>query len=201
MVQSEGRRCLSIAGDARDEAHCLESVARTQHEFGRIDVLVNHLGAQWPKETPEDISAQQLKRTFETNVYSYFHMIAAVLPHMSRGANIINTGSVTSFRGHQMLIDYAATNGAIESMTYSLASNLAQRGIRVNGVAPGPIWTPLIVATFDQKHIETFGTNTLIGRAGQPAEVAPAYVYLASQDASYITGQFIHVNGGSYIGG
>jgi NAD(P)-dependent dehydrogenase (short-subunit alcohol dehydrogenase family) len=201
MVQSEGRRCLSIAGDARDEAHCRESVARTQHEFGRIDVLVNHLGAQWSKETPEDISAQQLKRTFETNVYSYFHMIAAVLPHMSRGANIINTGSVTSFRGHQMLIDYAATNGAIESMTYSLASNLAQRGIRVNGVAPGPIWTPLIVATFDQKHIETFGTNTLIGRAGQPAEVAPAYVYLASQDASYITGQFIHVNGGSYIGG
>ncbi|WP_370305607.1 SDR family oxidoreductase [Sinimarinibacterium flocculans] len=201
MVEEEGRRCLAIAGDARDEQHCRDAIDQVVRAFGRIDVLVNHLGVQYPQQRPEDIDAAQLDRTFRTNVYPYFFVTRAVLPHLRSGASIINTGSVTSFRGRGDLVDYSATKGAIESMTYALATQLADRGIRVNGVAPGPVWTPLIAASFDQAQIERFGTGTLIGRAGQPAELAPAYVYLACRDSSFVTGQFIHVNGGGYIGG
>jgi NAD(P)-dependent dehydrogenase (short-subunit alcohol dehydrogenase family) len=201
MVEAEGRRCIAIAGDARDAEHCRRAVEQTVRQLGGLDVLVNHLGAQWPQDDLTDISPEQLTRTFEINVYPYFFVTCHALPHLSAGASIINTSSVTAFRGHRKLIDYSATKGAIESMTYSLASSLAKRGIRVNGVAPGPIWTPLIAASFDAEEIETFGTSTLLGRAGQPAEVAPAYVYLASSDASFVTGQFLHVNGGSHLGG
>jgi NAD(P)-dependent dehydrogenase (short-subunit alcohol dehydrogenase family) len=201
LVEKEGRRCIVIAGDAREEAHCRESVEHVVRELGGVDILVNHLGGQWPQKDFTDIDKAQLMRTFETNVYPYFFVTQQVLPHLKRGDCIINTGSVTSFRGHKMLIDYSATNGAIESLTYSLASNLAADGIRVNGVAPGPIWTPLIVASFDEDKIARFGDSTLMERAGEPAEVAPAYVYLASRDASFVTGQFLHVNGGGYIGG
>lgn len=201
LVEAEGRRCITLPGDARDERYCRDAVQRVATEFGGIDVLVNHLGGQWPQKNLADIGREQLARTFETNVYPYFFVTRYALEHMHKGACIINTGSVTSFRGHRQLMDYSATKGAIESFTYSLATNLAPRGIRVNGVAPGPIWTPLIVSSFDQEKIENFGTNTLLGRAGQPSEVAPAYVYLASDDASFVTGQFIHVNGGGHIGG
>lgn len=200
MVEAEGRRCIALPGDARDEGHCRRCVATTAETFGAIDILVNHLGGQWPQDEPEDIHSTQLERTFETNVYPYFHVTRHALRHMGEGSCIINTASVVSYRGHQELIDYAATKGAIRAMTYSLASKLAERGIRVNGVAPGPIWTPLIVASFDEEKIRAFGNNSLLKRAGQPAEVAPAFVFLAADDASYVTGQFIHVNGGSYIG-
>ena len=201
LVTAEGRRCLLIDGDARDEAHCRHAVERVIDAFGGIDILVNNLGAQWPQKDFTAIDRAQLERTFQTNVYPFFFVTRHALPHMPRGACIINTGSVTSFRGHEQLVDYSATKGAIEAMTYSLAQQLADDGIRVNGVAPGPIWTPLIVASFDAETIAGFGEDTLLGRAGQPAEVAPAYVFLASEAASFITGQFLHVNGGSHLGG
>ncbi|MFP5305239.1 MAG: SDR family oxidoreductase [Gammaproteobacteria bacterium] len=201
QVEAEGRPCVLVPGDARSEQHCRDAVARVVAELGGLDILVNHLGGQWPQRDLRDIDEIQLRRTFETNVYPFFFVTRHALEHLQPGSCIINTGSVTSFRGHQQLIDYSATKGAIESLTYSLASNLAARGIRVNGVAPGPIWTPLIVASFDDEKLKRFGTSTLLGRAGQPAEVAPAFVYLASADASFVTGQFIHVNGGGYIGG
>jgi NAD(P)-dependent dehydrogenase (short-subunit alcohol dehydrogenase family) len=200
MVEAEGRRCLLLPGDARSERHCRDSVEKVVGELGSIDVLVNHLGVQYPRDKPEDIDRAQLTRTFETNVYPYFYVTQYALPHLGEGSSIINTASVVSFRGHQELIDYAATKGAIRAMTYSLASKLAERGIRVNGVAPGPIWTPLIVSSFDEKQIKEFGKSSLMKRAGQPSEVAPAFVYLACADSSYVTGQFLHVNGGSYIG-
>jgi NAD(P)-dependent dehydrogenase (short-subunit alcohol dehydrogenase family) len=200
LIEAEGASCLALAGDARDEAHCRSCVQQTVERFGAIDVLVNHLGGQWPQDAPEDIDREQLARSFETNVYPYFYVTQHALRHMGEGACIINTASVVSFRGHKELIDYAATKGAIRAMTYSLASKLAERGIRVNGVAPGPIWTPLIVSSFDDEQIKRFGSSSLMKRAGQPAEVAPAFVYLASSDSSYVTGQFLHVNGGSYLG-
>lgn len=199
-VEQEGRRCLALPGDARDEAHCRECVRQAAEFLGGIDILVNHLGAQWPQRVPEDIDREQLLRTFETNVYPYFYVTRHALEHLHEGDCIINTASVVSFRGHKELIDYSATKGAVRALTYALATNLAERGIRVNGVAPGPIWTPLIVSSFSQEQIERFGDSTLLKRAGQPSEVAPAFVFLASRDASFITGQFIHVNGGSYVG-
>lgn len=200
LVEGEGRSCLLLPGDARSEDHCRSCVQKVVGRFGHIDVLVNHLGGQWPQESVESIDPQQLRRTFETNVYPYFFVTQYALPHMGRGSCILNTASVVSFRGSKHLIDYASTKGAIRALTYSLASNLAERGIRVNGVAPGPIWTPLIVSSFDEERIRSFGADTLLKRAGQPSEVAPAFVYLASEGASYVTGQFIHVNGGGYIG-
>lgn len=200
LVEAEGQRCLLLPGDARDERHCRSCVDRTLAAYGRLDVLVNHLGGQWPQERLEDIDSAQLRKSFETNVYPYFYLTRHALPHLHAGASIINTASVVSYRGHQELVDYAATKGAIRAMTYSLASQLAPRSIRVNGVAPGPIWTPLIVASFDDEQIRSFGDSSLLKRAGQPAELAPAYVYLACADSSYVTGQFLHVNGGSYLG-
>lgn len=200
MVAAEGRQCLLLPGDARSAKHCRTAVGKVIAEFGGIDILVNHLGVQYPQPQPEEIDRAQLRLSFETNVYPYFFVTQYALPHMGKGGSIINTASVVAYRGHEELIDYAATKGAIRAMTYSLASKLAPRGIRVNGVAPGPIWTPLIVSSFDDEQIRRFGDSSLMKRAGQPAEVAPAFVYLASADSSYVTGQFLHVNGGSYLG-
>jgi NAD(P)-dependent dehydrogenase (short-subunit alcohol dehydrogenase family) len=200
MVEREGRRCLAMRGNAQSEAFCRKTVEKTVAELGALDVLVNNLARQVVQEKPEEIPRKQLRETFENNVFPFFYLTQEALKHMRRGSCIINTGSVTSFRGHPVLLDYASTKGAIETLTYSLATNLAPRGIRVNGVAPGPIWTPLIPASFSGKKLQEFGKNTLLKRPGQPAEVAPAYVYLASRDASYVTGQFIHINGGGFIG-
>ena len=200
MVEAEGRRCLLLPGDARSEARCRTAVERTVTKLGGLDILVNNLADHVSRDALEDISAKQLKTTFENNVYPYFFITRFALEHMREGATIINTGSVTSFRGSEHLLDYASTKGAIETFTYSLAKNLVKRGIRVNGVAPGPIWTPLITSTYDRKKQREFGRDTPMGRAGQPSELGPAYVFLASEDSSYVTGQFIHVNGGVFIG-
>jgi len=200
LVEAEGQRCLLVRGDARSQARCRAAVARTVKRLGRLDILVNNLGDHVSKDRLEDISAAQLRTTFENNVFPFFHLSRYALEHLKRGSAIINTGSVTSFRGSEHLIDYAATKGAIESFTYSLAKNVVDRGIRVNGVAPGPIWTPLITSSYGRKEQREFGRNTPMKRPGQPSEVAPAFVYLASDDSSYVTGQFLHVNGGGFIG-
>lgn len=200
MVEAEGRRCTLVRGDASKESVCREAVEKTVAELGGLDILVNNLADHVPQEKLEDITPEQLRLTFENNVYPYFHLTRLALPHLREGSAIINTGSVTSFRGNKTLIDYASTKGAVETFTYSLAQNLVERGIRVNGVAPGPIWTPLITSSMDKKKQEEFGKDTPMKRPGQPCEVAPAFVYLACADSSYVTGQFIHVNGGSFIG-
>lgn len=187
------------AGDLGDEAIAQGAVAQTVDAFGHLDIVVNNAAEQHEVDTPGELMAAQVERTFRTDVFSFFHVIRAALPHLGEGASIINTGSVTGARGHDTLIDYAATKGAIHALTFSLAEALAARHIRVNAVAPGPIWTPLIPASFDEEKVAAFGQNTLMKRAGQPAEVATAYVFLASEDASYVTGQLIHVNGGGHI--
>jgi len=199
MVEAAGRRCELIRGDLGEEAHAKATVARTVEALGKLDILVNNAAEQHPVDAPEDVSSAQVEQTFRSNVFACFHLIQAALDHLGEGGCIINTGSVTGTRGHATLLDYASTKGAIQAMTFSYAQRLAERGIRVNAVAPGPIWTPLIPASFDEDKVDSFGDNTLMKRAGQPAEVAPAYVFLASQDASYITGQIIHVNGGGHI--
>ena len=199
LVEAEDRQCLLLKGDLRKEAHCKRVVERVVRAFGGLDVLVNNHAMQFPVDEPEELTPEQIRRTFETNVFSYMYLCAAAADHLEDGGCIVNTGSVTGARGHETLIDYAATKGAIQSLTFSLAQMLAERGIRVNAVAPGPIWTPLIPASFDKKKVATFGSTTLMGRPGQPAEVAPAYVFLASDDGSYVTGQIIHVNGGGHI--
>lgn len=199
LVKKEGKRCLTIAGNCQSSSFCRTAIEQVISTLGKIDVLVNGIAEQYPKEHIEEISEEQLMKTFATNVFGYFFMIQSALPHMEKGGNIINTGSVTSFRGSDHLIDYSCTKGAIQALTFSLARSLAEKGIRVNGVAPGPIWTPLIPASFNQEELDKFGKNTLMKRAGEPAEVAPAYVYLASDDASYVTGQFIHINGGGHM--
>ena len=191
---------ISIAGDCRDKLFCDRAVVKTVDAFGGLDILVNNAAEQHPQENLSDITEGQLRETFETNIFGYFFLTQAALPHLDSGSVVINTGSVTSFRGSARLIDYSATKGAIQAFTFSLAQALVKRGIRVNEVAPGPIWTPLIPASFSAEEVENFGNNTLMGRGGQPAEVAPAYVFLASADSSYITGQVIHVNGGGFFG-
>ena len=199
MVEKRGRRCLSIAGDVGDEEFCIESVKQTVKEFGRLDIVVNNAAEQHPQESLEKITAQQLERTFRTNIFSYFFIAKAALKHLRKGGSIINTTSVTAYRGSPSLLDYSATKGAIVSFTRSLAHALVKKGIRVNGVAPGPIWTPLIPASFDAKKVAEHGASAPMERAGQPNEVAPCYVFLASEDASYITGQVLHPNGGSVL--
>jgi NAD(P)-dependent dehydrogenase (short-subunit alcohol dehydrogenase family) len=199
LVEAEGRRCLAIAGDVSDEGFCYEAVNRTVQEYGGLDVLVNNAAEQHPQDDLRKITAEQLVQTFRTNIFAYFYMAKAALDHLTRGGVILNTTSVTAYRGSEHLLDYAATKGAIVAFTRSLALALAEKGIRVNGVAPGPIWTPLIPATFPEEKVEKFGSEVPLGRAGQPAEVAPAYVFLASADGSYMTGQILHPNGGGFV--
>jgi NAD(P)-dependent dehydrogenase (short-subunit alcohol dehydrogenase family) len=199
LIEEEGRRCITIPGDIGSEDFCKEIVDRTVRELGGLDILVNNAAEQHVQESVEDISAEQLERTFRTNIFSQFYLTKAAMPHLKKGSAIINTTSITAFRGKPELMDYASTKGAILAFTRSLAQECAEKGIRVNAVAPGPIWTPLIPASFDPKKVEEFGSNTLMKRAGQPNEVAPAYVFLASEDASYITGQTIHPNGGEIV--
>jgi NAD(P)-dependent dehydrogenase (short-subunit alcohol dehydrogenase family) len=198
-VEELGRRCIVLAGDAGDPQFCADAVSLTVEEFGRLDILINNAAEQHPQESLEDISPQQLERTFRTNVYSYFYMAREALKHLPPDGAIINTTSVTAYRGSDHLLDYAATKAAIVGFTRSLALSLAERGIRVNGVAPGPIWTPLIPATFEAEEVATFGSDVPMKRAGQPDEVAPSYVFLASSDSSYMTGQVLHPNGGEVV--
>jgi NAD(P)-dependent dehydrogenase (short-subunit alcohol dehydrogenase family) len=169
--------------------------------FGRIDILVNNCAEQHEVDAPEEISQEQLERTFRTNIFSYFYMTQAVLPHMGEGSAFVNVTSVTAYRGSSHLIDYSATKGAIVAFTRSLAQSLADRRIRANGVAPGPIWTPLIPASFPAEAVSGFGKNTLMQRPGQPNEVAPSLLFLACEDSSYMTGQVLHPNGGEIVGG
>jgi NAD(P)-dependent dehydrogenase (short-subunit alcohol dehydrogenase family) len=199
LVEQHGRRCITIAGDVGDERFCELAVARTVNDLGSLDVLVNNAAEQHTQKSIDKISAKQLERTFRTNIFSYFFLTKAALPHLRKGSAIVNTTSVTAYRGSPALIDYSATKGAIVAFTRSLSQALVEKGIRVNAVAPGPIWTPLIPASFPEEKVETFGTDTPMGRAGQPEEVAPSYVFLASDDSSYMTGQVLHPNGGEIV--
>ncbi|MCL6220047.1 SDR family oxidoreductase [Zunongwangia pacifica] len=198
-IEAEGQACFLLAGDIKNPKFCKKAVNDVVTEFGSLDILVNNAAVQFPKDNIQDISIDQLKETFETNIYPYFYILKEALNHLKENSTIVNTTSVTSYRGSAHLLDYASSKGAITSFTRSLSSMLVSKGIRVNAVAPGPIWTPLIPATFD--NVTKFGQKVPMGRAGQPGEVAPAYVFLASEDSSYITGQTIHVNGGELIGG
>lgn len=196
IVQQTGRRCVLVKCDLRQEQSAREVVDTTLREFGKIDILVNNIAVQYPQNSIEDITAEQLDNTFKTDIYSYFFMTKAVLPHLKAGSAIINTTSVTAYKGSTDLIDYSATKGAIVSFTRSLSLSLAQREIRVNAVAPGPVWTPLIPSSFSPEKVEQFGSDVPMQRAAQPVEIAPAYVYLASKDSSFVTGQVMHLNGG-----
>ncbi len=197
LVSNEGKECLLFEGDLKDEQFCSHLIEQTVEHFKSLDILVNNAAVQFPEENIEDITTEHLRTTFETNIFAYHYLTREAVKYMKKGSCLINTTSVTAFRGSDHLIDYSSTKGAIVTYTRSLAMMLADRGIRANLVAPGPIWTPLIPATFDD--VEEFGQKTLLGRAGQPSEVGPAYVFLASEDSSYITGQTIHINGGDYI--
>lgn len=199
LVEEEGSKCLLIPGDIGQESFCQQAVEKTVNEFGKLDILINNAAEQHPQKSILDITAQQLEKTFQTNIFSMFFLTKAALPHLKKGSSIINTSSITAYKGNEQLIDYSASKGAIVSFTRSLAMSLAKDGIRVNSVAPGPIWTPLIPSTFPAKQVETFGSNTPFERAGHPYELAPAYVYLASDESSYVSGQTMHVNGGTVI--
>jgi NAD(P)-dependent dehydrogenase (short-subunit alcohol dehydrogenase family) len=201
LVESEGRRAITVAGDVGDDGFCSEAVERTVSELGALDVLVNHAGEQHEQGRFEDISREQLEQTFRTNVFGIFHLTKAALAHLPEGGAIVNTTSIVAYQGNPTLIDYAATNGAITALTRSLAISLVDRGIRVNGVAPGPVWTPLIPASFPAEKVENFGEQTPMGRIGQPEEIAPSYVFLASSDASFMSGQVLHPNGGTVVNG
>ena len=202
IVKSEGRRALTIAGDLGDPAHCQEVVDKVVAEFGRIDVLVNNAGEQHPDEDIKEITDKQLQRTFQTNIFSMFYLTQAALPHMKKGSAIINTTSVTMYQGSKALLDYSSTKGAITAFTRSLSENLIEKGIRVNAVAPGPIWTPLNpMGGADPEKVKHFGESTPMGRAGQPNEVAPSFLFLACEDASYMSGQVLHPNGGTIVNG
>lgn len=201
LVEEEGRRCISIAGDIGDEGFCQQAVSTTVDAFGHLDILVNNAGEQHPQESIEKITAEQLERTFRTNIFAMFYLTKAALPHLRADSVVINTSSVTAYKGSPQLLDYSATKGAIIAFTRSLSQALAERRIRVNAVAPGPIWTPLIPSTFPKEKVERFGSDTPMKRPGQPEEVAPSFVFLASDDASYMTGQTLHPNGGTVVNG
>ena len=199
LVEKHGRKCLLIEGDVGQEDFCRKAVEQTMKEFGKLDILINNAAEQHPQESIEKITGKQLERTFRTNIFSFFFMAKAATKHLKEGAVIINTTSVTAYKGSAHLLDYSSTKGAITSFTRSLSQALADKCIRVNGVAPGPVWTPLIPSTFPAKEVETFGSDVPLGRPGQPEEIAPSYVFLASDDSSYMTGQVLHPNGGTII--
>jgi NAD(P)-dependent dehydrogenase (short-subunit alcohol dehydrogenase family) len=201
LVEAAGRQCLLLPGDLGDPTHAEQVVAKTVKRFGRIDFLVNNAAEQHPQEEPESIDNAQLEATFRTNVFAMVYVTRAAMPFIPPGGVILNTTSVTAYRGSKHLVDYAATKGAIVAWTRSLALQVVDRGIRVNGVAPGPIWTPLIPSTFPAEHVATFGQDTPMGRPGQPEEVAGGFVFLASDAASYMTGQILHINGGEIVNG
>ena len=201
LVQEKGRRCELLVGDLGQEHGAREAVKKTVERYGRLDVLINGAAEQHPQERPEDISAEQLEKTFRTNVFAQFFTVREALQHLKRGSSIISIVSITAYEGSPKLIDYSATKGALVSFTRALSNSVIDRGIRVNAVAPGPIWTPLIAATFKEEDVATFGADTPMKRPGQPFEVAAAVIFLASDDASYISGQTIHVNGGTVVNG
>lgn len=201
VVESYGSDCLLIYGDVGEEDFCFEVVKKTVDTFGTLDCLINNAAEQHFQESIDMISFKQLERTFKTNVYSAFHFVKASIAHLKPGSTIINTASIVAYQGNKELMDYAATKGALVTLTRSLSENLVSKGIRVNAIAPGPIWTPLIPASFPAKQVGKFGTSSPMGRPGQPAELAPAYVYLASDDSSYVSGQVIHINGGTIVNG
>lgn len=200
-VEQKGRRCLCIPGDIGEEDFCKRVVDQTVKEFGKLDILVNNAAEQHVQTRLEDITTAQLEKTFRINFYSIFHLTKYALPHLKSGSTIINAASLTAYEGNEQLMDYSATKGAIVAFTRSLSKSLIGRGIRVNGVSPGNIWTPLIPASFPEEQVAQWGGRTPMKRAGQPREIAPAYVYLASEDSSYMSGQFLHLNGGLVING
>ncbi|HWV09255.1 MAG TPA: SDR family oxidoreductase [Pseudomonas sp.] len=200
-VASHGGQAIALAGDVADAGFCQRIVDEVIAKWGRLDILVNNAGEQHPEKNLEDLDQSTWEQTFRTNIFAMFQLTKVALAHLQPGSSIINTSSITAYKGNPMLLDYSSTKGAITSFTRSLSINLAPKGIRVNGVAPGPIWTPLIPSTFSAEKVATFGSDTPMGRPGQPSEVAPAFVYLASNDASYVTGQMLHVNGGSVVNG
>ncbi len=201
LVEKEGRKCILISGDLKDESFCKDAVTNAVNKLGGLNIIVNNAAVQYPQTEFKDITGDQVRETFETNILPFFYVTREALNHLEKGDSIINTTSVTAYRGSEHLIDYSSTKGAIVSFTRSTSAMLAEKGIRVNGVAPGPIWTPLIPSTFTAEQVAEFGQNVPLKRPGQPSEVGPAYVFLASEDSSYITGQIIHVNGGEVVGG
>ncbi|MCY1409094.1 General stress protein 39 [compost metagenome] len=200
-VVRNGGQAIALAGDAADAGFCRRVVGEVMTRWGRLDILVNNAAEQHPEKQLEDLEEEQWEKTFRTNIFAMFQLTKAALPQMKEGASIINTTSITAYKGNPVLLDYSSTKGAITAFTRSLAMNLAPKGIRVNAVAPGPIWTPLIPSTFPEEKVARFGADTPMGRPGQPAEVAPAFVYLASSDSSYVSGQVMHVNGGTVVNG
>jgi NAD(P)-dependent dehydrogenase (short-subunit alcohol dehydrogenase family) len=201
QVEQEGRRCILIPGDVGDESYCKRAVRQTMDQLGQLHILINNAAEQHPQDSIEQITAEQLERTFRTNIFGMFFMVKAALPHLQKGAAIVNTTSVTAYQGNPTLLDYSSTKGAIVAFTRSLALSLIEKGIRVNAVAPGPIWTPLIPSTFPAEKVEKFGGNVPMKRPGQPHEVAKCFLFLASDDSSYLAGQVLHPNGGKIING
>ena len=201
LVEEQGRRAVTIAGDIGDENFCQQAVQQAVDALGKLDILVNNAAEQHPQESILDISKEQLERTFRTNIFGMFFMTKAAMKHLHEGSAIVNTTSVTAYKGNPTLLDYSSTKGAIVAFTRALSQSLVEKGIRVNAVAPGPIWTPLIPSTFPEDKVANFGKQVPMQRAGQPEEVAPSYVFLASDDSSYISGQVIHPNGGTVVNG
>lgn len=201
MVEQKGRRCLSIAGDIGSEAFCKQVVEQAVQQFGKLDILVNNAAEQHVQNSLENITSEQMEKTFRTNFFSIFYLTKAALPHIKSGSTIINAASLTAYEGNEQLMDYSATKGAIVAFTRSLSKSLHSKGIRVNGIVPGTMWTPLIPASFPADQVANWGAKNPMKRAGQPFEIAPAYVFLASEDSSYVSGQFIHVTGGVIMNG
>jgi NAD(P)-dependent dehydrogenase (short-subunit alcohol dehydrogenase family) len=200
LVEKEGSKAIKFAGDIGDEDFCREVIDKTVKEYGGLDILVNNAAEQHEIDDIAKIDRKQIERTFRTNIFSFFYMTKFAVPHLKKGASIINTTSITAYEGHKTLLDYSATKGAIVTFTRSLSLALVDKGIRVNAVAPGPVWTPLIPASFDAKKVSQHGSSAEMERAGQPNEIAPCFVFLASPEASYITGQVLHANGGVIVG-
>lgn len=198
-IEQKGTKGIMMKGDLSDSKHSKEIIQKAISEFGQIDILINNAAVQFPQDDLTDITDEQIQKTFATNIFAYMYLCREALPHLKEGASIINTTSVTAYKGNGRLIDYSATKGAIVSFTRSLSANLAHRKIRVNGVAPGPIWTPLIPSTFPKEDVDGFGTDVPLNRPGQPSEVSPCYLFLASDQSSYMTGQILHPNGGEII--